>query len=308
MAACKLSLVGVALGVTLVASAPGCARMAQEGDFEEIGLVGASSEPPPGLLHPVAPADLVAVHDRGRLLHQHERALVLAYEQGMHQVGDPGTDAVLPLVDVDPGGRSAQVLFVRWPLSSDGQLPPLRADSAERWLVVSMLLSPDRILDVEILAGGVPKGSHVGTRIDSLIAAAERARQLAEGTVFHLYDLYEEVPIDPEKPIKGSQILAHVYALAADPGGPDLELFVAPPHRRHEASIRGGFVVHEAGATLEDPLRVQTDNPGPLTVARAMQRGDEAGSIAVQTPKGSWTIVARTGLLARQGADSPREP
>jgi len=273
--------------------------MAEEGDLEQLGLRDASSEPPPGLLHPVLPDDLVAVHARGRLVYQLDRALMLAYEQGMHQVGSPGTDAVLPLVDVDPGGRSAQVLFVRWMPGSDGQLPPLRSDSAERWLMVSLLLSPDQILDVEILAGPIPKGSHVANRIDTLVSAAGRARDLAPGIVYHLHDLYEEVPIDPDKPVKGNKIVARVYALSADVQGPDLELAVEPPHRRHEAFVLGGVIVHEAGAAQADPIVVQTPTPGPITVARAMHRGTEAGSIAVHSQQGEWVVAAGTGLLRR---------
>ena len=134
----------------LALSAAGCARMADEGDFEELGLVGASSEPPPGLQHPVAAEDLVAVHDRGRRIHQLERAMLLAYEQGMNQVGDPGTEAVLPIADVDPGGRSAQVTFVRWRPGTDGQLPPLRSDSAATaWEMRSSSGASSRLLRPE---------------------------------------------------------------------------------------------------------------------------------------------------------------
>lgn len=295
------------LGATgvLALCASGCARMAQEGDFEELGLIDASSEPPPGLLHPVPPEDLVAVHDRGRRIHQMERALVLAYEQGMNQVGSAGTDAVLPLVDVDPGGRSAQVSFVRWRPGSDGQLPPLRSDSAERWLVVSLLLSPDQVLDVEILQGPIPKGSHLATRVDTVVAAAGRARDLAPGVVYHFHDLYEQVPVDPEKPAKGDEVISKVYGLSADGQGADLEITVEPPARRHEAVVLGGFVVHEPGAALSDPIVVQTPSPSPITVTRAMQRGTEAGTIAVQSPQGEWTVAAGTGLLQRAGSSEP---
>ena len=113
------------LVVGVCAAASGCIRMAtEEDDLAQVGLRDASSEPPPGLLRPVAPDDAIAVHDRGRLLHQLEKALRMGYADGMMTVGDPGSDAVLPIVDVDPGGRSAQALFVRWrpgQLSVDNQ-------------------------------------------------------------------------------------------------------------------------------------------------------------------------------------------
>jgi hypothetical protein len=288
----------VLVGAVLAVAASACIRMAtEEDDLAQIGLRDASSEPPPGLLRPVAPDDLGSVHDRGRLVHQLEKALRMGYADGMMTVGDPGSDAVLPLVDVDPGGRSAQALFVRWRPGADGQLPPLQAATAERWLLVSMLLTPDRVVDVEILQGPVEKGSHLATRIDTLVAAAERVRTLAPGTMVHLLDVYEEIPVDPHKPAKGTTLQGHVYALSADGDGADLELLVRPPHRRGPATVTRAAVVHASAAA--DPLRVETPTPGPLTVARAMLRGLEAGSVAVRSPQGDWVVAAGTGLVRR---------
>jgi hypothetical protein len=295
------------LVATLLAGGPAaCVRMAEEGDLAEIGLRDATSEPPPGLLRPVAPDDLVSVHDRGRLLHQLEKALRMGYADGMLTVGDPGTDAVLPLVDVDPGGRSAQALFVRWRPSRDGQLPPLSAATAERWLLVSMLLTPDRVVDVEILQGPVAAGSHLATRIDTVLAAAERVRTLAPGAMVHLLDLYEEVPVDPERPAKGTTAHGHVYALSADGDGPDLELVVAAPRRRSPPSVLQAAVVHASADA--DPLRIETSTPGPVTVARAMLRGLEAGSITVQSPQGDWIVAAGTGLVRRADGTGSAPP
>lgn len=296
MLALVATMTGFALG--------GCVRMAAEGDdLEHVGLRDASSEPPPGLMRPVAPDDLVSVHDRGRLLHQLEKALRMGYADGMMTVGDPGTDAVLPLVDVDPGGRSAQALFVRWRPGPSGQRPPLSAATAERWLLVSMLLTPDRVVDVEILAGPVGAGSHLATRIDTVLAAAERVRTLAPGAMVHLLDVYEEVPVDPARPAKGTAMRGRVYALAADADGPDLELVVAPPERRKAPVVLETAVVHAAASA--DPLRIATPSPGPVTVARAMLRGLDAGSITVQSPQGDWIVAAGTGLMRRAETASP---
>jgi hypothetical protein len=280
----------------LAAGMAGCVPTPAETDLEGVGLANASSEPAPGLLRPVAPDDLVSVHDRGRLLHQLEKALRMGYVDGMMTVGDPGTDAVLPLVDVDPGGRSAQALFVRWRPGSDGQRPPLQAATAERWLLVAMLLTPDRVVDVEILQGPVDAASHLATRIDVVLAAAERARTLAPGTLFHLLDVYEEA-VPQGKPAKGSGIQGHVYALAADGDGPDLELLVALPQRRQPATVTTATVVHADAKA--DPLRIETPVPGPMTVARAMLRGLDAGSITVKAPQGDWIVAAGTGLVRR---------
>jgi hypothetical protein len=282
----------------------GCARMAAEGDdLEELGRRGASNDPPPGLLRPVAADDLVAVRDRGYLVYQLETALRMAYADGVATVGDPGTDPLLPLVDVDPGGRSAQALFVRWRPTAEGQRPTLAAATAERWLLVSMLLDPNRVVDVEILQGPVPPGSHLATRIDTVLAAAERVRTLAPGVMVHLLDVYEEVPVDPARPAKGTTMRGRVHALAADGRGADLELLVTPPARRKPAVVTQAVVVHASAAA--DPLRIDTPTPGPLTVARAMLRGPDAGSVTVQSPQGDWSVAAGTGSFRRaDGAGS----
>lgn len=296
----------VLAAIALATGTAGCIRMAtEEDDLAEVGLRDANSEPPPGLLRPVAPDDLVSVHDRGRLVHQLEKALRMGYADGMMTVGDAGTDAVLPLVDVDPGGRSAQALFVRWRPTADGQRPPLQSSTAERWLLVSMLLTPDRVVDVEILQGPVEEGSHLAARIDVVLAAAERVRALAPGTMVHLLDVYEEVLADPAKPAKGNAVQGHVYALSADGDGPDLEVLVRPPRRREPATVTQAAVVHASAAA--DPLRIETPTPGPVTVARAMLRGLDAGSVTVRSPQGDWIVAAGTGLV-RRADGAPAQP
>ncbi len=281
--------------------APGCARVVEEGDLEPLGLVGASSEPPPGLMRPVVAEDLVAVHRRGVHVHRMERALRLAYEQGVMSVGNPGTNAVLPLVDVDPGGRSAQVLFVRWRPGTDGQMPPLLVENAERWLLVSLLLNPDRILDVELLQGGLDKG-HTADRVAVMLAAATRAREIPDA-MFHMLDVYEQVPVEPDKPAKGNKVIGHLYALSADADGPDLEFEVDLPQRRQAAAVLKMVEVHQPGATLVDPIKVQTPTPGPITVARVMLRGAEAGEVFVRAGDQAWTVAAATGVLSRAPGD-----
>lgn len=302
--ASRLHEAGLAVALMIgCGAAIGCAHGPKEDDLEQVGQRDSSSELLGGVLRPVAADDLVSVHDRGRLLHQLEKTLHMAYVDGMMTVGDPGTDAVLPLVDVDPGGRSAQAVFVRWRPGADGQRPVLSAATAERWLLVSMLLTPDRVVDVEILQGPVAPGTHTATRIDTVLAAAERARTLAPGVMFHLFDLYEQVPTPAQggKKGKGPAVIGHVYAFSADAEGADLELKVSLPQRRQPATVLEAAVVH--ADPKADPMRIETPSPGPMTVARAMLRGLDAGSVTVQSPQGDWVVVAGTGLVRR--ADKP---
>jgi hypothetical protein len=78
---------------------------------------------------------------------------------------------------------------------------------------------------------------------------------------------------------------------------------VAPPARRKAPVVLEAAVIHAAAAA--DPLRIATPSPGPVTVARAMLRGFDAGSITVQSPQGDWIVAAGTGLMRRAEAASP---
>lgn len=279
-------------------------------DLEGLGLVGASSEPPPGVLLPVSDVDLVAVTERGRLLQKMERALVMAYEQGVTRVGGiPESDVVLPLVDVDPGGKSAQVMFVRWRGDAKKELDPA---VAERWLLVSILLDPDRVLDVELLAGDVDPASHPYRRVHTLLAAARKLAEVAHGDLFHLLDLYErEDPSDA-----GSKVLGHVYALSADGDAADLEVVVGEPAGRagkkggtKPPEVRSSRTVHPEGRGVASPIVVTLAQPAALTVARAMLLGPQAGEVLVLAEGDAgaavqFTVSAVSGAISRVGGET----
>lgn len=285
----------------------GCARAAKEGDFAALGIHGANSEPPPGLHAPVAHTDFESISKRGRLLYAMERALLLAYEDGMHAVGDPGAVAVLPLVDVDPGGNSAQVVFVRWPTRSEGKQPELTVENAERWLLVSIVLNPDQVLDVELITGGIEEDTHAARRIQSILAAAESLRGQAPGQMFHLLDLYETRPVETKKKKKKQpeeKVVAHVYALSADGDGPDVDALVDEVPKRGAPNVLSVVVSHPPGRGVSDPIVVEAALPTSLSVARAMLRGPEAGDVLVfGEDERQFSINARTGAIETMGED-----
>jgi hypothetical protein len=282
----------LSLVVLLVA---GCARAATEGDLEGLGLTKASSEPPPGVHMPIPPTDLEATTARGQIVARMERALRLAYEQGLSRVGDEA-EVVLPLVDVDPGGKSAQVVFVRWtgPAAKD-----LAIEDARRWVLVSILLGPDQVLDVELLDGAVEPGSHDARRIRSLLAAARHLSKAAPGDLFHLMDLYERFEAEDSK----SKTIARVYALSADGDGPDLEVLVDEVKKKHEPAVLSDVRVHPRGKGVASPIVTTTKSPTPITVARAMLSPDGGGQVLVLTADdASWTISAADGRIASPDA------
>ena len=280
-----------------------CLRAKEHGEFEDLGLSFSNSELPPGLYPAVTDSDLPAVSKRGRLVYAMERALKLAYEDGMFRAGDPNAVAVLPLVEIDAGGNSGEVVFVRWPTPPGGAAPQLLAENAERWLLASIRLNPDSVIDVELLSGKVDKDSHHARRITSLVTAADALRSEAPGALFHLLDVYEVIPGAKKK--QPNRTVAHVYALSADGDGPDLEAVVDEIGKRGPPGVLSVGTTHPAGKGIADPIVVTTPNPGPLTVTRAMMRGPSAGEVLVITADDrSWVVDARTGEIERPSAPS----
>jgi hypothetical protein len=280
-----------ALVLALVALAVvGCARARD--DLEELGLVDASSEPPPGILNPVRAGDLGAVSERGRHIARMDRALRLAYEEGATRIGVAIPDTALPLVDVDPGGASAQVLFVHWPRAAN----VLDADAAERWLLVAVLFDPDRVLDVELVTGKVEGWER--QRVQTILVAAKGAAHAAPGGLFHLLDVTEREDAANER----SPLQARVYALSADGDGPDLELLLGGRlGKRRELEVRSTTTVHPPGRGVTDPIVTELSTPAPTSVARVLLRGPDAGEVMVEgTDDARWSISARTAKITRQ--------
>lgn len=288
---------GLPLCLALLLAA-GCAKNKTEGEFElgDIGLRGASSQPPPGIHMPVPPTDMQATTLRGQVLARMERALTLAYEQGLSRIGDDA-DVVLPMVDVDPGGKSAQVMFVRW---SGPAAKTLEVTEAKRWVLVSLLLEPDKVLDVELIDGEVEAGSHEARRLRSLLAAARHLQKAAPGDLFHLLDLYERFdPADAK-----SKTVARVYALSADGDGPDIDIVVDEVKNKKnkknkgEPAVLADTLVHPRGKGVSSPIVTGTKVPTPMTVARALLAPAAQPEVLVLTSDdASWTISSADGRI-----------
>ncbi len=280
----------VAFALVLGFLGPGCAKTSTEGELGDLGLGGASSEPPPGILVPVPATDMNATTLRGQVLAKMERALRLAYEQGLSRIGDDG-DVVLPMVDVDPGGKSAQVMFVKW---SGPAAKTLVATEATRWVLVSLLLDPDKVLDVELIDGKVEAGSHEARRVRSLLASARHLQKAAPGDLFHLMDLYERSDPSDAK----SKTVARVYAMSADGDGPDLEVVIDEVKKKVEPAVLQDRLVHPRGKGVASPIVTATKVPTPMTVARAMLVQGGAPDVPVQMSDNSnWTISSADGRI-----------
>ncbi|MEM6293773.1 MAG: hypothetical protein AAGA54_21035 [Myxococcota bacterium] len=275
----------------------GCASNQNPDDeFLGLGRVGASSEPPPGVSRPLVEGDLAGLAERGALLAAMERALRLGYEQGAYAVGVGEGDIVLPLVDVDPGGRSAQVLFLRWRRDQVGLSGDLHPKYAERWLLVSMMLEPERVLDKELLAGTVEEDSVEFHRAAALLAAAQRLRTQTPEEAYHLFTVPELTPTQSRR--TPTMVATRVYAMSARGGGPDVEVLVDEANKGRIPEVLDATVVHEAGAVGDALIRVQSPQPAAASVARVMLQ-DGSGSVEVESSAGAWLVDRRTGRVSR---------
>ncbi len=268
----------------------------KDDEFVGLGRVGASSEPPPGVYRPILEGDLAAVQERGVMLYNLDRALKMGFEQGAHSVGTAEGDIILPLADVDPGGRSAQVMFVRWNRSSVGADGNLHPKHAQRWLLVSLMLEPERVLDRELLAGKVGEDTVEFHRTAAILAAAKALREKAPDTAFHLFTVPEQVQTQSRR--VSTMIATRVYALAVSQEGPDFEVLVDAAKKSQIPGVLSVTAVHAAGDVEAAGLRVQGPQPAPASVARAMLSG-AAGPVEVESASGLWLVDARTGRVSR---------
>lgn len=288
------------LAITLLCAGTaswGCASKSQDEEFEGLGYTASSSEPPPGVFLPLPPNDLAALQERGQLLYGMERTLRMGYEHGAYKVGVPEGDVIMPLVDVDPGGRSGQVIFLRWPRQVVGEGGALNPNDAKQWLMVSVLLGPDKVIDVELQDGAVSEQGSLWRRAHQIIAAAEVLREHSPGHSFHLFTL-PEVMLTKNKRAP-AKLVTHVYAMSAEGDGPDLEVILDAPRRKRPPEVLETRLIHAAPAAGRDPIEVELRQPAPATVARVMMRGPQSGDVAVRAGTTRWAISASDGRVVR---------
>jgi hypothetical protein len=275
-------------------------------ELPDVGLGGSSDAPPPGLDRPPARGDLRKVAEVGRWLNAAEHAVDVAVAHAVTPRGTFAQDLVLPLVDVDPGGQSAQVLFVRWAGAAAASEPP-PVGAGARWMSVSLLMGPDRVLDTQVLHGHVVPTSDEGARVAALLAARYELRRIAPGHAFRefdrrlvpppLADLPPDAKAKTKKKAAARPFVTAVYALAREPEGPDLEIVVDAPPRKGLPAILQHDVVHPSGAFEQAKLVLARPEPSPLTVARALRHPD--ANVMVHAQDGRYEVSGRTGAIER---------
>ncbi|MEE9386231.1 MAG: hypothetical protein V3V08_22700 [Nannocystaceae bacterium] len=262
-----------------------------------LGTIGAASaDMQPGLPTAVSPLDLEAVSERGRLLCQLERLLGLAYEVGLPRVGAVGAEVLLPVASVDRGGRSGDVTFFRWQSGEAadalGTPDPLLAT---RWLVVPILLDPDRVLENEQFSDSIEKGSETHLRLVGFVRAAQAAQALDPAGSWSMHPVREYVRNGTKRARQ-----TRVYMFARSEGAPDLEIVVADRKRRTPAVATSVVEQHPAGAYAAAELSLSVPQPGPMTVCRALRRGPAGADVVVRTTQGlRWRIDGGDGRIER---------
>ena len=289
----SLALIVVALALAT------CKRQQHEEEFVDIGVIDNSTDAAPGIHPKIGRGDLAAIADAGRWVDQAARALDIADEAVVARMGKLTHDVVLPLVDIDPGGASGQVIFVRFPnaVNSDA---PLRGADAQRWVMVALMLDPPRVVDVELLHGNPEPNGTEARRIDALLIAGAALQSQATGQAFYTVDRFVEEPVEEKK--RRSKIVSIVYALAQNEEGPDLEIAVDEPAKRGKPpALLRAQIVHPKGTLQADPVVVQWPDPHPLTVARALERDPEGKPLSVRVQSGLYAVSTKDGAVERVG-------
>lgn len=265
-------------------------------EFAGLGRVGGSSEPPPGVYRPIAHGDVAAIQERGVLLFNLLRSLELGFNHGAQAVGAGEGDVILPLTDVDPGGRSAQVMFVRWTRDKVGADGGLHPKYARRWLLVSLILEPERVLDRELLDGDLGEDTVEFHRAAAMLAAAKALREKAPDSSFHLFTMPEQMATGNRR--ISTVIATRVYALGVRETDPDFEVLVDVAKKSRIPEVLQVTEVHAPGAVSSDSIRVTEAQPAPASVARAMRSG-VSGSVEVVSSSGLWLVDTRSGRVSR---------
>jgi hypothetical protein len=289
-----LRSLAVLLAMAAALSACKSRKPKEPDEFANLGRSNASSEPPAGVLAPISDGDLAAIARRGRLLFDMDRALRMAREQGLARIGEPKDDVILPVVDVDPGGKSAQVVFLRWSKQAVAKRGQLSADDAQRWLLISMLLEPEKVLDVEVRQGTIVRHTAEHVHGGAIVEAAKELERIAPGKSFSMLSVFEQ----SDGP---TGLVTRVYAFSGEGEGPDVEVVVVPGKgKRGTPSVREWRTIHAVGAVEPGQVTLDDlDHPSAMTVMRAMSMGPDAGPVLVQTRGGPWRVMPASGRVAR---------
>ena len=257
----------------------------------------------PVIQEPDAPFDELtqarAARD-GKTLRWRDYAMHLAVKRGLKRARSKADIPLLPIAEVDERFNSASVTFYRW-LPRDMKDGKMHPDRASRWLVIPMLLKPDRVLENEQHADYVEKNSPLAHEIQAVIAAGEWALKEAQGPRWHMHTVREGPNTDGSYHNR-----TRVYAMSADASGPDLEFLFSDVKNEESPLLLGKAVVHEPGAWTGEEIKMSLPGPTAITIARVLEKELLAQKVIAHGSDGSkWSIDSESGAFELLEAGTP---
>src|SRR5690606_28171411 len=121
------------------------------------------------------PSSLARARAHGEALWWRDHAVQLAVDRGLTRVGSNQSGPLLPIADVEEGFHGASVTFYRWLERDANKMGPARSSEfAQRWLVIPILLRPDRVLENEQFSTYLDPTSARGREVDAMLAVGDK--------------------------------------------------------------------------------------------------------------------------------------
>ena len=269
----------------------------------ELGIANAFSRSAGQEGAEVDDTDFEAVANRGRALAYQERMLYLADTKGLRRAGSYNAQALLPVASVDKGFNSGQVTYFRWKQEDVGKNGELEPEKARRWLVVPLLMRPDRVLENEQFDDRLASGTADFARVDSVLLVSKAMETQYPGGTWHMHVFLEE---HEEKNRRIPQ--RRVYLFGLDDKSPDLEVVLrAAPRSKKRIDIHSTRILQTAEGRKAQPMESALPVPSPATVARIVADESIGLEVDVVGADGSrWTVHGTTGEVTRVGGPVDR--
>ncbi|MGB1699633.1 MAG: hypothetical protein ACPHRO_06760 [Nannocystaceae bacterium] len=246
---------------------------------------------------------------RGVDLHWRDRVYRVAMSRGVSRMAKTSVSTLLPVASADPGYHSGQLAIYRW-RQRDIEEVDLAPENGQKWMVVPVLLRPDRVLELEQFDYPVQKNSAEAREIEAVMVATNVARAEYSGGRWRMF-AYPEVATNREDRLRN---LTRVYMLSEDDQAPDLDVLVADRVRRSPAKSLGLTVHHAPAAWERELIEVNSPQPTTMTVTRLVSREVLAREFEVLGSDGSrWSVHSETGAIERldgpdnEDAETPGE-
>lgn len=226
-------------------------------------------------MKPVASTDLDAMGARAYLLVSRAQIRRFADEYIVREVGFPSEGRVLSLVNIDPGERSAEVIYMHTPTSE--------LSSSKPWLRVSMLLDPPRVLTTTSIRALDPTPRLVA-QVEGIASVEAKAKQDQAASLPFCDSLVE---------YDGQREVVRVYCLPTLDESPviDAAVPVSKGRRdRNDAPVLKIIDLDLAAASTSEVRLPPGEELSPVIVAWAWMRYVDGSTreVLIRSDHGTW--------------------